>query len=588
MAVVRVAVSRTAGHVQAANREDMTQTSGSLSTRRKGNGNSSVSGYASGTAVLTVAEDADGSEAASIAKLTQDLQAFDGRTPVPMPVDAPGDLGRLARAIAALQEKLLQRTQVLSTAIESTDHSIIAYDLNGVITLWNRAAERLYGFDRSEAVGMRVDSIVPPDRRQEFSELRTKVAQGEHVHDFETVRLTRDGSSVHVSITVSPTYDADGKLSGFSGIGRDIRERFLAEERLQLAVEAAPSGMLMVDQTGAILLVNAEVEHLFGYSRAALLEMSVDQLVPEDLRQRHGALRANYFEAPAVRSMGRGRDLPMLRKDGTQFPAEVALNPIQTRTGTCVLVSIIDVTSRRQNERELELRTQELETSNADLQDFAYVASHDLQEPLRAVAGYCQLLSTHYRGQLDARADEFIDFAVDGSKRMKRLIDDLLLFSRLGPRTMLTAVDLNRAVADAQQNLATAIAETGTKVEVSSLPTIPGDLSRLVQLFQNLIGNAIKFRGSEPLVVRIDSTPEGAGYLVTVKDNGIGFEASHAERIFKMFQRLHPQGKYEGTGIGLALCKRIVMQHGGRIWATAAPGAGSTFSFTVSTNEEQS
>jgi light-regulated signal transduction histidine kinase (bacteriophytochrome) len=204
------------------------------------------------------------------------------------------------------------------------------------------------------------------------------------------------------------------------------------------------------------------------------------------------------------------------------------------------------------------------------------------------VAGYCQLLSTHYRGQLDTRADEFIDFAVDGSKRMKRLIDDLLLFSRLGPRTMLMAVDLNRAVADALQNLQTAIAETGTRVEVSPLPTISGDLSRLVQLFQNLIGNAIKFRGKDPLVVRIDTTPQGAGYLVTVSDNGIGFEASHAERIFKMFQRLHPQGQYEGTGIGLALCKRIVMQHGGRIWATATPGGGSTFSFTLSTKEEQS
>lgn len=547
-----------------------------------------------------------------ISQLTQDLQAFDGRTPVPMPVDPQGALDDPARAIAALQALLLQRTEALSTAVEqrervereltalsakyhlaallveSSDQSIIAYDLNGLITLWNRAAERLYGFDRAEAVGMPVESIVHPDRRQEFVHLRARAAKGEDVHDFETVRLRRDGSSVHVSITVLPTYDVNGTLSGFLGFGHDTRELFLAEERLQLAVEAAPGGMLMVDQAGAIVLVNAEVERLFGYSRAALLEMSVDQLVPEDLRQRHGSLRATYFEAPAVRSVGRGRDLRMLRRDGTQFPAEVAPNPIQTRAGTCVLVSIIDMTSRRQNERELELRTQELETSNADLQDFAYVASHDLQEPLRAVAGYCQLLSTHYRGQLDARADEFIDFAVDGSKRMKRLIDDLLLFSRLGPRTMLTAVDLNRAVSDALQNLQTAITETGTRVEVSSLPTIPGDRSRLVQLFQNLIGNAIKFRGTAPLVVRIDTAPEGAGHLITVSDNGIGFEPVHTERIFKMFQRLHPQGQYEGTGIGLALCKRIVTQHGGRMWATASPGAGATFSFTLSTNEEQS
>jgi light-regulated signal transduction histidine kinase (bacteriophytochrome) len=146
-------------------------------------------------------------------------------------------------------------------------------------------------------------------------------------------------------------------------------------------------------------------------------------------------------------------------------------------------------------------------------------------------------------------------------------------------------VDLNRAVSDALENLQTAITETGTRVEVSPLPTISGDLSRLVQLFQNLIGNAIKFRGKEPLVVRIDATPQGAGHLITISDNGIGFESEHAERIFKMFQRLHPQGRYEGTGIGLALCRRIVAQHGGRIWAASSPGGGSTFSFTVSTEE---
>jgi PAS domain S-box-containing protein len=528
---------------------------------------------------------ASAAQAASVATLEQEIRTL--RDELRQRSEALGKaVAEQERAERELKE-LSARHHLLSLLVESTDHSVIAYDLNGAITWWNRAAERLYGFDRAEAMGMPVESIVPPDRRQEFDELLAKVAGGDHVHDFETIRLTRDGRRVHVSITVSPTYDADGGINGYAGIGRDVSERILAEERLQLAVEAAPSGMMMVDRAGSVVLVNAEVERLFGYSRAELLKISVDQLVPETLREHHSSLRNVYFEAPIVRSMG-GRDLPMLRKDGTQFPAEVALNPIQTQTGACVLVSITDVTSRRQNERALEQRTKELETSNADLQDFAYVASHDLQEPLRAVAGYCQLLSTHYRGQLDTRADEFIDFAVDGSKRMKRLIDDLLLFSRLGPRTMLMAVDLDRAVADAIHNLKTAIAETGTRVEVSPLPTIPGDESRLVQLFQNLIGNAIKFRGPEPLVVRIETTPQGAGCLVTVSDNGIGFEPAHAERIFKMFQRLHPQGRYEGTGIGLALCRRIVAQHGGRIWATAAPGRGATFSFTLSTDEDKS
>jgi PAS domain S-box-containing protein len=556
-------------------------------------------------------------EHALLANITRDLQASDGLIRVPLPTDAPDEVGALARALAHFQEQLFRRIDGLAGEIElhrrteqqlsaltvrhrqvvdSTDDAIIACDMRGVINFWNPSATRLYGFSSAEAVGMQVEAIVPLDRREEFAALRASMARGEHVRSFETIRQRRDGRPVNVSLTVSPTYALDGSINGFSGIARDISERFLAEERLQLAVEAAPSGMLMVDRSGTIVLVNAEVERLFGYARTELLDSAFDRLVPGDVRPLLRSARDSHFSAvPLTGAAGRGRDVQMLRKDGTSFPAEVTVNPIHAGDGVCVLVAVVDVTSRRENEQalerrsqELERRSQELERSNADLQEFAYVASHDLQEPLRAVGGYCQLLASRYRGKLDARADEFIDFAVDGSKRMKRLIDDLLLYSRVGTRTMWRAVDLNLVVSEALRNLRAAIEDTGARIEVAPLPTVPGDPTRLVQLFQNLIGNAIKFRGTEPLVVRFEVTPEGSGHRIDIQDNGIGFDTSQAERAFKMFQRLHPPGHYEGTGIGLALCRRIVGQHGGRIWATGTPGAGATFSFTLMTAEQDS
>jgi signal transduction histidine kinase len=234
----------------------------------------------------------------------------------------------------------------------------------------------------------------------------------------------------------------------------------------------------------------------------------------------------------------------------------------------------------------------ELQRSNAELEQFAYVASHDLQEPLRKVASFCQLLEQRYGGQLDERADQYIGFAVDGARRMQELINDLLAFSRVGrAEKPLTPVDCDAVVRSARANLTALIEETGATVDVGPLPVVNGDPGLLSLVFQNLIGNALKFRGEAPPRVSISASPDGDAWEFTCRDNGIGIDDEYGERIFVIFQRLHSRAAYEGTGIGLAMCRKIVEHHGGRIWLATdgdrASGSGSTFRFTLPRNAQE-
>jgi light-regulated signal transduction histidine kinase (bacteriophytochrome) len=230
---------------------------------------------------------------------------------------------------------------------------------------------------------------------------------------------------------------------------------------------------------------------------------------------------------------------------------------------------------------------EELRHSNAELEEFAYVASHDLQEPLRGIAGLVQLLQIRYKGQLDSRADEYIDHIVDGAQRMQTLINDLLAYSRIGRRTeTIQSIEAGTALKAALKNLNAAILEVGAKITSEDLPKVKADMTQLVQVFQNLIGNAMKFRREHSPEIHIQVTDAGDFWQFSVQDNGIGIESQYFERIFQVFQRLHTRREYRGTGIGLAICKKIIERHGGCIWVESTAGQGSTFYFTLPKGEQ--
>src|SRR5205807_880557 len=358
-------------------------------------------------------------------------------------------------------------------------------------------------------------------------------------------------------------------------LNRAEAQRGGGEQRFRIAVESAPSGAVMVDRSGKIVLVNRETERLFGYSRVELLGQPIEVLVPQQVRGRHPGFRDDFFAQPQTRAMGAGRDLYGVRKDGTEVPVEIGLNPIETEEGLFVLASVVDITERKRAENELR-------RSNEELERFAYVASHDLQEPLRMVGSYVQLLGKRYKGKLDADADEFIGYALDGALRMQRLIEDLLAFSRAGTRGgALVPTDANAVLDRALASLKLAIDETRASVTHDPLPTVSADAGQLEHVFLNLVSNALKFRGAESARVHVAAARDDREWRFSIRDNGIGIDRQYFERIFVIFQRLHGKNDYPGTGIGLAITKRIVERHGGRIWVESEPGRGSTFLFTL-------
>ena len=348
-----------------------------------------------------------------------------------------------------------------------------------------------------------------------------------------------------------------------------------AERLFRLVVESSPNGVVMVDRRGVIVLVNRETERLFGYTRDELVGQSIERLVPGRFRHSHPEMRQGFFADPQTRAMGAGRDLFGVHKDGSEIPVEIGLNPIEAEEGFFVLASVIDIGPRKQAEAELR-------RSNEELERFAYVASHDLQEPLRTVSSYVQLLSRRYRDRLDADAMDFIDFAVGGARRMQQLIEDLLAFSRVGTRgAPLVPTRMQAVYENTLASLGAALDESNATVTADPLPTVVADASQLAQLLTNLLGNALKFRGGQPPRVHVGAQRAGRMWTITVQDNGIGIEPDYFERIFVIFQRLHGPEEYPGTGVGLAICKKIVERHGGRIWVESTPAHGARFSFTL-------
>jgi PAS domain S-box-containing protein len=355
-----------------------------------------------------------------------------------------------------------------------------------------------------------------------------------------------------------------------------------SEARKTAIMANAIDGIVSIDERGLIESLNPAAERFFGYSEVEVLERHVGMLMPSLFKDEHECPRNGDPTDRRETLTSTNRETTGRKKDGTTFPIEVSVSEVRLRDRRIFTGIVRDITERKRIELEMAGRARELARSNVELEQFAYVSSHDLQEPLRMIGSFTQLLARRYRGRLDDSADEFIDYIVGGVARMQSMINDLLAYCRVGNQgESFGPIEVDGVVDRALANLKSSIDETGTVVTRDPLPSIWADGNLMVKVFQNLIGNAIKYHGEDSPRIHVTAERRDDSWVFSISDNGVGFDPKHAERIFIIFQRLHEQNEYPGTGIGLAICKKIVECHGGRIWAESEPGRGARFRFTI-------
>jgi PAS domain S-box-containing protein len=483
------------------------------------------------------------------------------------------------------ERELAETSSYLENLLDYANAPIIVWDSDLQITKFNHAFEHLTGFNSIEMIGKKLDVLFPESNREVSMEHIRQTSTGAHWESVEIPILCSNGE-VRVVLWNSATIFHPGTEDVLATIaqGQDITDRKKAEMALAEAssylenlIDHANAPIIVWDPDFKIVRFNHAFEHLTGMKAPNVLGKDLDLLFPATSRQDtmekiHRTSTGEHWESV---------EIPIQRFDGTTrlvlWNSATIFSP-GTNSVFATIAQGQDITARKDAEREL-MR------SNAELEQFAYVASHDLKEPLRMISGFLELLQLRYKGKIDADADEFIRFAIDGANRMNWLIEDLLQFSRIGRASWKPEqTSMQDAYQQALGNLAAQLRETNARITSGELPTIFADRLQMTTLLQNLIGNAIKFRSQARPEVEVLAKRESGGWTFSVRDNGIGFPMEYSEKIFVLFERLHSKEKYPGTGIGLAICKKIVERHGGRIWAESKEGEGSTFYFFIPDN----
>jgi PAS domain S-box-containing protein len=473
----------------------------------------------------------------------------------------------------------------LTIAMQNAVEGISRIDLEGRYVNINRAYAHKCGYEPEDMIGMEWQITVHPDDVEMLIFAYHEMLISGKV-EVEARGIQKNGSFFYKQVTMVKACDEQGICNGHHCFMKDITDRKLTETALQESeskyrqiVELAEEGIWVIDSNACTTYVNQAMARMLSYTESEMLGRQIFDFMDEQEQQ----ITSQYVDR-RKEGISEKHESKLKTKDGQDVWTYISTSPVMDEHGnmlsSCALV--YNITGRKKVEEQMLQLTEDLKRSNEELEQFAYVASHDLQEPLRAITSYTQLLAQRYQGNLDAKADKYINYVVDGASRMQQLINDLLAYSRLGTRAQeFEMAECNAAVEQSLCNLQIAIAEKQAVINCDSMPTVMADEFQLVQLFQNLIGNAIKFCCQDVPIIHIAAIIQDNEWLFSVRDNGIGIDPEYADRIFIIFQRLHGRREYSGTGIGLAMCKRIVERHGGRIWIDSQPGEGSTFYFTI-------
>jgi PAS domain S-box-containing protein len=462
------------------------------------------------------------------------------------------------------------------------DYAIFMLSPEGNIITWNEGAERIIGYEASEVIGKHFSCFYGQEDRDNNKpkhELEIAVLNGSY--EETGLRLRKDGSPFWANVVITSLFNESAQLKGFTKITRDISEQKKTTDELQIQADMLNStfdAIIVRDLDGTIRYWNAGAERMYGFTgQEAIGKIShhlLNTKFPQPLTEiEKEILEQQHWDGEVLHYARNGERMIVYSRQSLKTHTKG--NP------TAILEINSDITANKQAEQR-RLALNEMKRANVELEQFAYVASHDLQEPLRAVAGGLQILAKKYKGKLDTEADELINMAVDGANRMRTLIADLLSLSHVSTaKETFELTNLLEVFDQAVSNLALIIKETSATITHDPLPTLVVEKTRFVQLFQNLISNAIKFRSDEPCKIHFSVTNKPGLWQFSVSDNGIGFEQKFADRIFEPFKRLHGRDKYPGNGIGLTICKRIIERHGGNIWVESEPDKGTTFYFTI-------
>jgi PAS domain S-box-containing protein len=483
-----------------------------------------------------------------------------------------------------------------------TQDSVLVRKLSGEIFYWNKGAEDMYGFTKEEAIGKSPHELLKSSfestalQEIDLQLLVVKRWQGE-IH-----YKRKDGTPLVINNLWTLKTDEYGQPAAVLEIHRDVTERSKAYEELkkqknfyEAVLNSLSDAVLVADTAGEFMLVNKAQREMVG--------ARFDPTIPVGERA-----RAFGLYLPDMKTYFSAEDLPLIRALNGEYVKDVEMylrndhvpdgkwleasgGPVTSPTSdieTCGVIVIRDITERKRAEQQLREMSEKLNASNAELQQFAFAAAHDLQEPLRTVSGFLELMQKRNKDNLDEESTRYIAIVLSTVLRMKTLIKDLLSYSRIETMARpLTLVPADKALGSAINALRHSIRESGAQIIKDKLPSVLADPTQLEQLFQNLLGNSIKYRDVDPPLIRVNARRSESECIFSIEDNGIGFDMEHAERVFAVFKRLHPVDKYPGTGIGLALCKRIVQRHGGRIWVHSEKGKGSTFYFTLPATNAQ-